>query len=787
MIVECAQCQTKFKIADEKITPKGVKVRCSKCKHMFVVKPDGVEAAVQKPAEKPAEKPTEKPPKEKAEGIPDDIFRAPTRVESRPPTFPPGKKFPLPPPPMPAKAGPSLADKIDLDSDSSIPLSPKLSDPPLDQMPTMPSKPSAKAAAPPPPPAPPSQPPPSPDAPTAKVKPPAPSGAPKGAPKTSTADAAAEPAAKPAAASKKSDLGDALFSDLALDAPAEPAPKGTPKGAPKISTTDAAAEPATKTAAAKPAEKKAPAPIDDDPFAGIDVSAPPAPAAEQPPPWAAPKGAAKTAAAPPAGSDPVSGEAVGKPTKDLFDDLGDPFAGIPSTGADVKQPAGQELLPHGESELPAELAGSSPPTEDVLEGTPKDMPPPAPPAAKPSAPGRPQDDIFANIDSAPAEAGGTPSPAEADDDPFAGIDTSVPSGAPAAGAPDSLIGDDDPFAQMDAAAPAGMPGADEGEGPMSSGLELDAEGQLTGEPLPEPPPPTKAAPVQESKPAPAQPRPAAAPPMPMAGPEPDKTPPSGVLWAYKIGFGLLALVVVLLLFVAYRSGGKPDLTSWSTYVRAFTGDEGVEEVAGDLEVVGVKNTAYRTRDGHPLLVVWGQVSNKTKDQKAAVVVSGQLLDEKGEELGKFAAPAGVTFTPQEVFEMTDHLAVASAYHSRLEKILDLKVPPEGSVPFMLVFYDHPEEMEDMRIRVLPEESQDPLRGLPPEPEPTEDEEGLTKEDKGKPPASSAGVVVKKKGTIVRLKPKGGKPKPEPKPELEDEDDIPVEVVEEDVDEVEETP
>ena len=38
MIVKCEQCQTKFKIPDDKVTEKGVKVRCTKCGHTFRVK-----------------------------------------------------------------------------------------------------------------------------------------------------------------------------------------------------------------------------------------------------------------------------------------------------------------------------------------------------------------------------------------------------------------------------------------------------------------------------------------------------------------------------------------------------------------------------------------------------------------------------------------------------------------------------------------------------------------------------------------------------------------------------
>lgn len=39
MIIECTECHTRFKLADDKVKPGGTKVRCSKCKHIFTVAP----------------------------------------------------------------------------------------------------------------------------------------------------------------------------------------------------------------------------------------------------------------------------------------------------------------------------------------------------------------------------------------------------------------------------------------------------------------------------------------------------------------------------------------------------------------------------------------------------------------------------------------------------------------------------------------------------------------------------------------------------------------------------
>jgi predicted Zn finger-like uncharacterized protein len=54
MIIQCEKCQTRFRLDDSKVTEKGVKVRCTKCKHVFKVSADGTVAESAQPAETPA-------------------------------------------------------------------------------------------------------------------------------------------------------------------------------------------------------------------------------------------------------------------------------------------------------------------------------------------------------------------------------------------------------------------------------------------------------------------------------------------------------------------------------------------------------------------------------------------------------------------------------------------------------------------------------------------------------------------------------------------------------------
>jgi predicted Zn finger-like uncharacterized protein len=49
VIVQCDSCQTRFRVADDRVTPRGIKVRCSRCGNGFVVRREGEPAGADGP------------------------------------------------------------------------------------------------------------------------------------------------------------------------------------------------------------------------------------------------------------------------------------------------------------------------------------------------------------------------------------------------------------------------------------------------------------------------------------------------------------------------------------------------------------------------------------------------------------------------------------------------------------------------------------------------------------------------------------------------------------------
>jgi predicted Zn finger-like uncharacterized protein len=109
MIITCASCLTKFNLDDSRISQKGVKVRCSRCHHVFyVVPPPETKEEVMENFESfakyhedlmvPGEEAKRKPGQEKEEREP-----LPAREEEETPPERPSEKPKVPEPPAPEK------------------------------------------------------------------------------------------------------------------------------------------------------------------------------------------------------------------------------------------------------------------------------------------------------------------------------------------------------------------------------------------------------------------------------------------------------------------------------------------------------------------------------------------------------------------------------------------------------------------------------------------------------------------------------------------------------------
>ena len=123
MVIQCPACQTKFRIADEKVSAAGVQVRCSKCANTFPVRREDGEqtgeiAAATAPPTGAVTQVTQAPPPFAptlpASSDPPSMFRAPSRPEMGTERADAGVSAPVAPPPPGFGFGPAGAPNVDL-------------------------------------------------------------------------------------------------------------------------------------------------------------------------------------------------------------------------------------------------------------------------------------------------------------------------------------------------------------------------------------------------------------------------------------------------------------------------------------------------------------------------------------------------------------------------------------------------------------------------------------------------------------------------------------------------
>jgi len=249
MVVQCPNCQARFKLADDKVSAKGVKIRCSKCANVFTVKPeDGVVGSSSAKSAKPPapDISTAKEPAGAKPGFKDfnfeDFADVSTKSKGGPPPSPPPAKAPPSPKSAPLPKPAARAPAAEVDEDLSDFFS-------AGDVPVASPKPAARPAP----------------------KPPAKPVAPK--PAAAPADPFGDLDGTPPTAKAAGPVGGDGLDDLFASAPPPP-PQAKSKPVPKApppSPPPPAPKPAVPKPALKPPPTPAPEPETDEPDFGGDI------------------------------------------------------------------------------------------------------------------------------------------------------------------------------------------------------------------------------------------------------------------------------------------------------------------------------------------------------------------------------------------------------------------------------------------------------------------------------------------------------------------------------------
>ncbi|NOK06558.1 MULTISPECIES: zinc-ribbon domain-containing protein [Myxococcus] len=695
MIVKCERCQTRFKIPDEKVTEKGVKVRCTKCQNTFRVTR---EAAAGAPGEPPAPSTDGQVDPFAQFGVAPD----PTSVDvTKPGYFELGVEASKPMPARPSPPGPSWNSMDgDLGSEDGVFREPT-------RITSLPLPPAARP----------------PDAPVGRAPPPGAFVVP--GPERSGRPPAAVPAppgpgsAPARAAGARGAGGPAGMEDRSVP----PVPE--------------TAGPSVSPASARRAA--APPPVAD-PFS--ELLGPPSPAepsaanalrrsAVPPPPGGAPAGAVALgtmrprAAQPPAAPPAYGGD--------------DPFASI-----DIDDAAA----------MPSMASGAPPPVEndpfasiDIDDATVPSAAPGLPRsvgsapfaavdihASSPAAAG--SNDPFAAIDlRAPAASTRKAAPPPAGSDPFASIDIHADASAASGSGP--VPGGSDPFASVDlhadssaAIPPSANPrdlfdlGSDVGGHGEDSGLLPTDTGRAAlfgtsdasdASLLGDVPPAVDDAEafgvtlgrvgapsgvqreVLDMDGLPSKPVVTVA--KPTARPEdvgiPQSRPSSRFRKAlgFTVNFVLAAALVAVLGTVGrvYLREGRLDVSALSLdSLRAL-----FVPAPKPLVVVDVTNGLYETREGRSLFYVRGDAANHS-DTATRIRVRAALYD-GSQRVASADALAGRVPTPEELYGVGSPDA-AVALRQRVDEAA-VSVAPGAKAPFVVIFPEHPADPGGYRLEL----------------------------------------------------------------------------------------
>ncbi|MBN2706984.1 MAG: DUF3426 domain-containing protein [Deltaproteobacteria bacterium] len=111
-----------------------------------------------------------------------------------------------------------------------------------------------------------------------------------------------------------------------------------------------------------------------------------------------------------------------------------------------------------------------------------------------------------------------------------------------------------------------------------------------------------------------------------------------------------------------------------------------------LRLVEVDNQRLLLPSGRKLVILRGRVSNSSPRMVSDLQIKGILLDGNGQPLVSVITSGGVSFSEEE-------LDLLDGSKLQMLESAEVTLAPAGELPFMIAFYDYPEEARDCYVEI----------------------------------------------------------------------------------------
>ncbi|MBI5905057.1 MAG: zinc-ribbon domain-containing protein [Deltaproteobacteria bacterium] len=204
-------------------------------------------------------------------------------------------------------------------------------------------------------------------------------------------------------------------------------------------------------------------------------------------------------------------------------------------------------------------------------------------------------------------------------------------------------------------------------------------------------------PFREAEPAPdagarRPPREAAAP----AAPAPSR-PASSLSPAVAGAAVLLAVALVAAGYLGLTPSGRKTLESVAPGAAALLGGGGGTTAASRYEVTNVIGYYESGASSRRILVIKGQVANQSSTEKSGIRILAALQDAGGKTLAESSVYAGNTVSVETLKKGNREAMIKSLSNPLGDGLANMHVPPGKSVPFMVLFFDAPENIDSYRL------------------------------------------------------------------------------------------